>query len=108
MKSQPHFLPVAGDAEGSRNGAIKSIESSSPDRTGQVILLIIWIPLIRLFSIWLPYPVSAGISSFLIILVAYQFQPENKQSGFVGWAVRSVIYAAIITGIAYIVSPFFS
>jgi hypothetical protein len=103
---QSHYSPLTQAAKVCC-GETSDKESSLPNRVGQIILLVTWIPLIRVFAIWVPYPVAAGLSALLVMLVAYRFQPKKKKSGFVGWSWRSVIFAAIISTIAYIVSRFF-
>ena len=103
---QGHYLQVTQEAKVGC-GETRDIESSSPNRVGQVILLVTWIPLIRVFAIWFPYPIAAGLSALIVMLVGYLFQAKKNKSGFVGWAGRSVIFAAIISTMAYAASRFF-
>lgn len=101
---QSHYLPVTQQA---KVGCSEASEISSPNRVGQIILLVTWIPLTWVLGIWFPYHLAAGLSALLVIFVAYRFQPKKKRSGFVGWAGRSVIFAVIISAIAYVASRFF-
>lgn len=96
--------PSNQDAKTSATNEAEHLGVPWSHRLGQVILLIIWIPLIRVFGVWLSYPLAAGISSLTVILIAYRFQSKHKRPSFARWAGRGMIYAAIITAVAYIVS----
>jgi hypothetical protein len=97
-----HSLEMGTTGKASDGAGFREVSVSH--QLGRIILLIIWIPVMRVFSIWLPYPLAAGLSSLAVILVGYRFQSEHKKQGYATWAARGVIYASIITAITYFVS----
>lgn len=65
-----------------KENRVEDLADSRFCKWAQIALVLIWIPILRVLSIWLLYALAAGLSSLALILVSFSLQPKQSREGF--------------------------